>query len=232
MHFLFEAIKSYRLWLQKWVGILFTPRLEFSPATMNHREGFDLRICRLVDGSALLHVPHGYRSGMFCCEVEQALGMIKSRASNFKATQYLSWINIDGWKDWNKCTVTGRKIITINDSACMLYDKRRLSSLMAWMIEWRMQGRNRELDALMRHYQNFHFMSLLNHLWIDIYRKPKGFAERWALRGPEAADDAWAEAETLSPELKEKKHGRALFEALKNEAQKEEQNMTVNGNLP
>jgi hypothetical protein len=63
-----------------------------------------------------------------------------------------------------------------------------------------------------------HFMSLLNHLWTDLYREPQGFVERWALRGPEAADDAWAEAETLSPKLKGKKHGRALFEVLKTEA--------------
>jgi hypothetical protein len=225
MHFLFEAIKSYRLWLRKWVGILLTPQLQFSPATMNYREGFDLRICRLVDGSALLHVPHGSRSGMFCCEVEQVLGMIESCASNVEATQYLSWVNIDGWKDRNNRTITGLKMITIHDSACMLYDKRRLSPLMAWMIKWRMH-RNRELDVFMRHYQNFHFMTLLNHLWNNLHRKPEGFVERWVLQGPQALDEAWAEAETVFPNLNEKKHTRALFEVLKKKAQQEEHDMT------
>jgi hypothetical protein len=181
---------------------------------MNSREGFDLRVCQLIDGSALLHVPHGGRSGMFCCEVEMALGMHEARATTVRATEYLSWINTKGWSDWNKRTVTGRKMIVIRDSGCMLYEKRRLSPWMAWMIKWRMH-RNIELDVLMRHYQNFHFMTLLNYLWIDLYRTPKGFVETWALRGPDAVDEAWAEAETISPELKEKKYGRALFEALK-----------------
>jgi hypothetical protein len=48
---------------------------------------------------------------------------------------------------------------------------------MARMIKWQMH-RNIEFDVLMRHYQNVHFMSLLNHLWNDLYRKPKGFEER------------------------------------------------------
>jgi hypothetical protein len=225
MLFLSEAVKSFLVWSSKWIGILFTPSLEFSLATMNYREGFDLRICRLVDGSALLHVPHGFRSGMCCCEVEQALGVLESRASNVKATQYLSWINIDGWNDWNTRTVTGRRMIGIDGSACMLYDKRRLSPWMVWMIKWRMH-RNRELDAAMRHYQNFHVMSLLNHLWIDLHRKPEGFVERWVLRGPQAVDEAWAEAKTISSDLNEKKHSHALFEVLKKEAQREEQGMT------
>ena len=154
---------------------------------------------------------------MFCCEVEMALGMNEARASKVRATEYLSWINAKGWRDLNQHTVTGRKMINVCDYGCMLYEKRRLSPWMAWMIKWRMH-RNIKLDVLMKHYQNMHFMSLLNHLWTDLYREPQGFVERWALRGPEAADDAWAEAETLSPKLKEKKHGRALFEVLKTEA--------------
>ena len=199
--------------LLKWVGILCTPRLKFVPATMNTREGFDLRVCRLVDGSALLYVPHGGRSGMFCCEVEWALGMHEARADKVRAGEYLAWVNAKGWSDWNQSTVTGRKMISIGNGV-FLYEKRRLSQWMTWVIKWRME-RSAELDVLMRHYQNFIFMSLLNHLWDDINRRPAGFVERWALRGPDAAEDAWNEAESAFPGLKEKKHSRTLFEVLK-----------------
>ena len=175
------------------------------------REGFDLRVCRLVDGSALLYVPHGGRSGMFCCEVETVLGM--HDAAKVRVGEYLAWINAECWSDRKQSTVTGRKMISVGNGV-MLYDKRRLSQWMAWVIKWRMK-RNAELDMLMRHYQNFIFMSLLNHLWDDINRRPAGFVERWALRGPDAVEEAWAEAESVYPGLKEKKHSRALFEVLK-----------------
>jgi hypothetical protein len=213
-----ELLDMFRLCVQKWVGILFTPRLEFTPATMNMREGFDLRVCRLVDGSVLLHVPHGGRSGMFCCEVEMALGVHEDKTAKVRATEYAVWINAKGWRDWNQCTVTGRKRISIGDDKCMLYEKRRLSPWMVQMIKWRMQKHN-DVDVLMRHYRNFHFMAVLNYLWDNIDRIPKGFVERWALRGPEALDQAWAEAETISPGLQEKKHTRILFDVLKEEAQ-------------
>jgi hypothetical protein len=200
----------------KWVGILLTPRLNFVPATMNGREGFDLRVCRLVDGSALLYVPHGDRSGMFCCEVMTALGMHQARVRKVRVVSYLAWVNAGAWSDWNQSSVTGRKMIEIGDEL-MAYNKRELSPWMIWMITWRMQ-RNAELDRFMRHYHNFSFMSLLNHLWDDIERTPSGFVERWALKGPEAVDEAWDEAVTFKPELEEdKKHSRALFEALKKE---------------
>ena len=193
--------------LRQWLGILFTPRLNFVPATMNTREGFDLRVCQLVDGSALLHVPHAGTPGMFCCEVETALGIHHDKAH---VGEYLSWVNAKGWSDWNRSTVTGRKMIYVGDRV-ILYEKRRLSQWMTWVIKWRME-RNEEL---VRHYRNFSFMSLLNHLWDDIDRRPAGFVERWALRGPEAVEEAWAEAESVYPGLKEKKHSRALFEVLK-----------------
>lgn len=213
MRLLLEAWKMSSLWCQKWVGILFTPSLNFVPATMNTREGFDLRVCRLVDGSALLYVPHGGRSGMLCCEVESALGMHEARAAGVRPTEYLAWVNAGGWTDWNSNSVTGREMISIGNG-CMMYPRRQLSSWMSWIIKWRMV-RNAKMDKLMRHYGNVHFMSLLNHLWDDIYRQPAGFVERWALKGPERAYEAWAEAETISPQLKEKKHARALFEILK-----------------
>ena len=199
--------------LWKWVGILLTPRLRFVPATMNTREGFDLRVCRLVDGSALLYVPHGSRTGMFCCEVETALGMHQARARKVRVPSYLAWVNAGALNDWNQSSATGRKMIGIGN-ALMAYNERELSPWMIRMITWRMQ-RNAELDMLMRHYLNFTFMSLLNHLWDDIDRTPPGFVERWALKGPEAVDEAWDEAVTFKPELEDTKHSRALFEALK-----------------
>ena len=203
------------LWLnvRKWAAILLTPRLNFVPATMNMREGFDLRVCRLVDGSALLYVPHGSRSGMFCCEVETTLGMHEARAAKGRMSEYLVWVNAGAWSDWNQSSVTGRRMIAIGNGL-MLFDKRRLSPWMTWMITWRME-RNAELDMSMRHYLNYGFTSLLNHLWDDISRKPAGFVERWALKGPEAVDGAWDEAVAVYPKLKDKKHSRALFEALK-----------------
>ena len=197
---------------RKWVAILLTHRLNFMPATMDMREGFDLRVCRLVDGSALLYVPHGSRSGMFCCEVETTLGISEARAAA-KVHMYLAWVNAGAWSDWNRTSVTGRKMIAIGNEL-MLYDKRRLSQWMTWMITWRME-RNAELDMSMRHYLNYSFTSLLNHLWDDISRKPAGFVERWVLKGPEAVDDAWDEAVAVYPKLKDKKHSRTLFEALK-----------------
>jgi len=201
------------LWLRKWAAILLTPSLKFVPTTMNMREGFDLRLCRLVDGSALLYVPHGGRTGMFYCEVEMALGLMHAAS----ASEYLIWVNAEGWSDWNQNTVSGREMISVGDTRCMAHDKRRLSPWMAWMIKWRMQ-RTAELDHAMRHYQNYHFMSLLNHLWDSIDRRPKGFVERWALKGPEAADDAWTEAVSVSPALLQKNASSALFEVLKEEA--------------
>lgn len=213
MHILLETFNMLRLWGLKWAGILFTPRLNFVPATMDGREGFDLRVCRLVDGSALLYVPHGGRSGMFCCEVESALGMHEARAAKVRPTEYLVWVNAGGWTDWNSNSVTGREMISIGNK-CMMYARRQLSSWMNRIIKWRMV-RNARMDSLMKHYGNPHFMSLLNHLWDDINREPAGFVERWALKGPERVDEAWAEAESVSPELKKKKHARALFEHLK-----------------
>ncbi len=109
--------------------------------------------------------------------------------------------------------LTVRKMISVGNEV-MLYEKRRLSQWMALVIKWRME-RNAELDLLMRHYQNLSFMCLLNRLWDDINRRPAGFIERWALRGPEAVEEVWAEAESICPGLKEKKHSRALFEILK-----------------
>ena len=208
-------LASDTIWLnmRKWAAILLTPCLNFVPATMNMREGFDLRVCRLVDGSALLYVPHGGRSGMFCCEVETALGMHEARAAKVRVSEYLAWVNAGAWSDWNQSSVTGRKMIAVGNGL-MLYDKRRLSPWMNRMVTWRME-RNAELDMSMRHYLNFGFMSLLNHLWDDISRTPVGFVERWALKGPEAVDMAWDEAVTVYPKLKDEKHSRTLFEALK-----------------
>lgn len=209
----------FLVWLRKWIGILFTPCLMFKPAIMDRREGFDLRVCRLVDGSALLYVPHGARSGMFCCEVETALGMHKPRAATVDAQEYLVWVNAVGWTDWNRSTVTGRAMISV-ENGCMAYEKRRLSAWMSWMIKRRMV-RDARTDALMRHYRNYHFMSLLNHLWDDIDRRPYGFVERWALRGPEHVDEAWAEAKSIYPKLEDQKASRALFEVLKDKAQED-----------
>jgi hypothetical protein len=203
--------------LRKWVGTLLTPSLKFTPATMNMREGFDLRLCRLWDGSALLYVPHGARPGMFCCEVESALDMHKARAAQVRVSEFMVWVNADGWIDWKRKTITDREMISINDRECINPDRRRLNPWMVWMIKWRMQ-RIAELDFSLRHYQSFHFMCLLNHLWCDIYREPHGFVERWALKGPEAAEEAWSEAVSIRPELLQKKEARSLFEVLKKEA--------------
>jgi hypothetical protein len=110
--------------LLKWAGILFTPLLMFRPATMNTREGFDLRVCRLVDGSALLYVPHGGRSWMFCYEVETALGMHDAHADKVRVGEYLAWVKVNakGFRDWNQSTVTGRKMISVDD-VVILYEK-------------------------------------------------------------------------------------------------------------
>lgn len=213
MSIFLETLNMFRLWSLKWVGILFTPRLNFVPATMNRREGFDLRVCRLVDGSILLYVPHGGRSGMICCEVESALGMHEARSAKVRPTEYLAWVNAGGWTDWNSNSVTGREMISIGNG-CMMYARRQLTSCMNRIIKWRMV-RNARMDSRMRHYGNVHFMSLLNHLWDNIDREPAGFVERWALQGPERVDEAWAEAESIFPALKEKKHARAFFEHLK-----------------
>ena len=193
---------------RKWAGILLTPRLRLAPATMSGREGLDLRVGRLVDGSALLYVPHGARTGMFYCEVETALDMRETRAD----TEFLVWVGAGGWTDSCETTVTGRKKIYVGAHG------RRLGPWMAAVAKWRME-RNAELDESMRHYRNFHFMSLLNHLWDAIQRTPKGFVERWALRGPAAAEEAWAEAETVYPKIKGDVHRRALFDVLIKEAQ-------------
>ena len=212
-----EQLDRLFLHLRKWAGILLTSSLKFTAATMNLREGFDLRLCRLWDGSALLHVPHGARSGMFCCEVESALDMYEARAARVRVSEYLVWVNADGWRDWKKKTITDREMISVSCSKCIHPDKRRLSQWMVWVIKWRMQ-RIAELDFSLRHYRSFHFMCLLNHLWCDIHREPHGFVERWALKGPEAAEEAWSEAVSIHPELLQEKQARSLFEVLKNEA--------------
>ena len=185
------------VWIRKWVGILFTPCLRFTAATMNMREGFDLRVCHLLDGSALLYVPHGYSSGMFCYEVEAALCMNRARRGQVRPSSFVAWVNAGEWSDLNRRTVTERKMISITNN-CMPVAERRLSPWMIWMIQWRMR-RDADLDVTMRHYQNILFMTCLYHLWLEIHRTPEGFVERWALRGPEAMDEARAEAETLKP---------------------------------
>jgi hypothetical protein len=58
------------------------------------------------------------------CEVEIALGMQAAHPTNVQATKYLSWINIDGWNDFYKRTITGHKMVVVEDSAYVMYEKR------------------------------------------------------------------------------------------------------------
>ena len=195
-------------------AVLLTPRFNFVPATMNNREGFDLRVCPLVDGSALLHVPHGSRSGMFCCEVEMALDMYRpeGRFCNRRAVEYLTWVRAGFWTDHKHITVTGRKSIYVECYG------RTPSSWITRLIKWRTR-KDHDMDVEMRHYSNFSFMSLLNHIWDSIRRTPKGFVERWALKGPEALDEAWKEACAINPKLNDKDSTMlALFNVLKEHA--------------
>ncbi len=52
-----------------------------------------------------------------------ALGMQAAHPTNVQATEYLSWINIDGWNDFYKRTITGHKMVVVEDSVYMMYEK-------------------------------------------------------------------------------------------------------------